>query len=80
MAHLQEKQARQLEKKIESEKRKKILESTKEKVDVDYDPNRLYRMTNSWKTRVNTPRSDSAGPVITPRIPHLAVPSWRKGI
>ena len=80
MAHLREKQARQNQKNIEAEKRKKILESTKERVDVDYDPNRLYRMTNSWKSRVNTPRSDSSGLVITPRIQHLAVPSWRKAI
>ncbi|CAF0949178.1 unnamed protein product [Brachionus calyciflorus] len=80
LAILKEKQDRLKAKQKEAENRMKILETTKEKVEIEYDPNRLYRMTSSWKSRVNTPRSDSCGPVITPRIPHLAVPSWRKGI
>jgi hypothetical protein len=62
------------------EEKQRRLERQKEKVEVERDPNRLYQMTSTWKNRVNTPRSESLGPVITNRIPHLAVPTWRQGV
>lgn len=80
MAQIREKQARLKAKQREAEEKLKKLENTKERVEIDYDPSRLYQMTTAWKSRVNTPRSDSCGPIITPRIPHLAVPTWRQGI
>lgn len=65
----------------EKEEKLKRLERTKEKVEVEYDPNRLYKMTSNWKNRVTTPRGESCGPILSSaRIPHLAVPSWRQNV
>ena len=67
---------------LEKEKR---LEKCKEKFQVESDPTRLYKPTSTWQQRVNTPRSESASSlssrfVQTPRVQHLMVPTWRKGI
>ncbi len=75
----QKKYKQRREREILEEKQRR-LEQQKEKVEVERDPTRLYKMTSTWKNRVNTARSESCGPVITNRIPHLAVPSWRQGV
>ena len=81
MANVQEKLAKSKAKELEKEEKERRLEKQKEKVDVAYDPSRLYEPTSNWKNRVNTPRSDSGGAqMLTPRIPHLAIPSWRQGV
>lgn len=64
----------------EQEEKEKRLERQKERVDVAYDPSRLYKPTSTWNNRVNTPRSGSCGSMATPRIQHLATPSWRQGL
>ncbi len=56
----------------------KNLEKTKEKVEVDADPTRLYKMTDVWKNRIKSPRTRTADPQI--HIPHRAVPNWRQKI
>ena len=61
--------------KIEKQKR---LESIKPSIEIPDDPNRLFQMTKTWKHRMNTPRSESCGPII--KLQHKAVPSWRQGV
>jgi hypothetical protein len=84
--NLKEKQDRLKAKELEKEERLRRLEQTKERVEVESDPNRLYKLTSTWKTRVNTPRrGDESGSksdrvLNTPRITHLAVPTWRQNI
>lgn len=80
MARLMEKQNREKQKKLLQEQKKQKLEKLRERVQVDNDPNRLYQMTSSWKRRVNTPRSESCGPIPTNLVQHLAVPQWRQGV
>ena len=83
MSNLREKQERLKAKELEKEERLRRLEETKERVEIDSDPNRLYKMTSTWKNRVTTPRRDgekSARVLSAPRITHLAVPSWRQNI
>lgn len=84
--NLKEKQERLKAKELEKEERLRRLEQTKERVEVESDPSRLYKLTSTWKTRVNTPRrgDESGGKsdrvLTTPRITHLAVPTWRQNI
>lgn len=83
--NLREKQEKLKAKEMEKEEKLRRLEQTKERVEVESDPNRLYKMTSTWKNRVNTPRRDDSGAksdrvLTTPRITHLAVPSWRQNI
>ena len=59
---------------------KKRLESMKEKVEVDSDPTRLYQVTETWKNRLSTPRSESTDHLTPRAAPRLGVPSWRKGV
>ncbi len=79
-----EKMEKAKQKEINAEKKEKRLERLKEKVKVEHDSNRLYQMTSVWTNHINTPRterSESCGQIFnTPRIQHLAVPSWRQGI
>ena len=68
---------------MEKEERLRRLEQTKELIEVENDPNRLFKMTSTWKHRVNTPRTDgekSERVLNTPRITHLAVPMWRQNV
>ena len=64
----------------EREEKERRLERQKEKIHVESDPSRLYQPTSTWKNRVNTPRSERSGPISTPRMQHLATPTWRKGV
>ena len=67
---------------LEKEKR---LERMKDKVEVEYDPDRLYKPTSTWQNRLNTPRSQTERASVNrvhslPQVQHLMVPSWRQGI
>ncbi len=81
MANVKDKIAKSKMKELEKEEKERRLERQKEKVEVEHDPTRLYQPTSTWKNRLNTPRSGSSGPILgTPRITHLAVPSWRQNV
>ncbi len=82
MSNVKEKFAKLKAKEQEKEERLRRLESQKEKVYVERDPTRLYQPTSNWKNHVTTPRSSSVGgsAVQTPRVQHLAIPSWRQGV
>ena len=74
---VQEKLIKEKRKAMEAEQKKKQLEEFKlSEFQVEKDPTRLYKMTQTWKERLKTPRAESCGPLN--RIPHLAVPSWRQ--
>lgn len=86
---LREKQERERARKAEAELRQRRLEQSKEHVEVESDPTRVYQATSSWRTRVTTPRSSRSNgsksardaPIIHPGfVQHLAVPQWRQGV
>jgi hypothetical protein len=78
LSNLEEKLKRLKEKESEKLLKQKRLEETKEQIQVDRDPNRLYKMTTTWKNRLTTPRTKSAGNNSNlNEITHRAVPSWR---
>ncbi|XP_033115296.1 coiled-coil domain-containing protein 112-like isoform X2 [Anneissia japonica] len=84
----QERDQKNLNKKIIKEKQKKLAAQEKEQrlhrlketvaVNVDRDPTRLYRMTKGWEERTKEPRPTGNSRVL--HIPHRAVPSWRSGL
>lgn len=81
---LKEKQEKQKVKQESALEKEKRLERMKEKFEVDYDPERLYRPTSTWQTRLNTPRSQEKVSMSRvnsmPQVQHLMVPTWRQGI
>lgn len=80
-SHLQYKVSKTRTKQMEKEEReRRMLENSRLRVEVKHDPTRLYRMTDSWKKRVTTPRSESCDPIIIQNMPRLAVPSWRQNV
>lgn len=82
VAGVRERQEKVAAKEREKEEKGKRLERTKERVEVERDPERLYRATSTWKSRLSTPRSGSCGSLAVgaAKVQHLAVPSWRQGI
>lgn len=89
-AALRERLEREKAREAERELKQRRLEQTKERVEVESDPTRLYQPTTSWRTRVNTPRSGGEtgrksardAPIVQPPalVQHFAVPSWRQGL
>lgn len=87
-AALKERQEKERARQEERKLKQRRLEQTKERIEVESDPTRLYQPTTSWRTRLNTPRSNESGrksardaPIIQPAlVQHFAVPSWRQGI
>ncbi len=78
MNALREKLTKEKDKENERLEKLKNLEKTKEKIEVDSDPKRLYRMTDVWKNRLKSPRTRTADPLI--HMPHRAIPNWRQKI
>ncbi len=79
LAAINKKLIKEKEKELEKEERLKMLEKLKtEKIEVESDPTRLYKMTDVWKNRLKSPRIDINQPII--RIPHRAIPNWRQPI
>lgn len=89
---LRERMERERARRDEAEARQRRLDETKQRVEVESDPSRIYQATQSWRTRLTTPRSDSGrrhggqksardAPIMHPSlVQHLAVPSWRRGV
>ncbi|PNF30778.1 hypothetical protein B7P43_G06189 [Cryptotermes secundus] len=70
---------------LKKEQRKKQVHIPKEEVNIDRDPERLLKPTAAWRERCNqkTKRDtfSHAVPVLHLRnMPHLQVPTWRRGL
>jgi len=65
------------EKKIEKEKRLSKLRNQVE-VQVERDPSRLYQLTEGWKARNRSVRSEKSQPQL--QFQRRAVPNWRQGM
>ncbi|XP_039272463.2 coiled-coil domain-containing protein 112-like [Styela clava] len=74
------KQTEQMKRDGLEEMKKKKLEKTKLKVEVERDPTRLYRMTEGWVNRTNAQSETIATNNGVARMPHRAVPSWRQNL